>query len=188
MKPGFFLSVVVLVLACGNPNDAGQVDRLIEQAWAAFESGDYQQAEVTFTEALNRDAGRMEAHSGLGWTRAFQRDYQQAIDTWKMGLEFDSTFVDIHAGLCMVYQIVKEFDACIREGSKVVAANPNYAFPHHNRVNIATIRGTMASAYYALGQFDQAASLMDQADPDNAPHSSDPKSLLTAIMNFLGLR
>ncbi len=188
MKKIWLLIFAGLLVACGNPNDPGEVNRLIEQAWEAFQKGEYKEAEVTFTEALNRDAGRVEAKSGLGWSRAFLRNYQGAVDVWQEGLAIKADYVDIHAGLCLVYQVLKKFESCISAGQKVAELAPNYQFPYYDGVNIATIRGLMASAYYGLGQFDQAAKMMDEADPENAPHSSDPKTLLQTIMTFLGLK
>lgn len=40
--------------------------------------------------------------------------------------------------------------------------------------------------HYYLGEYTEAASEMDVLDPTNAPHSSDPGTLLAAIQTLAG--
>ncbi len=187
MKRILFLLTIVAV-GCGGPNDSNDVSKLLETAWQSFEQGDYRKAEFGFNEVLSRDAQNVEAQAGTGWARAFQRNYDTAIEAWQLGLDVDSTAVDIWAGLCTVYQVTGDFPACIAAGNKVLSLSPNYVFAHKSDIDVNTIRGIMASAHFGLEQFEEAAALMDAADPANAPHSTDPKRLLEAIMNFLGFK
>ncbi|RMD98625.1 MAG: hypothetical protein D6814_07165 [Calditrichaeota bacterium] len=187
-KNWLFLPILLLLACGGGTSEADQISKLLQQAWDAFQNADYTTAEITFREVLNRDSQNVEGKNGVGWARAFQRKYQTAIDVWQEGLILDPNFVDIHAGLCLVYQVTNQFTECIEAGNKVIELAPNYQFKYKPDIDINIIRGTMASAYYGLGDFDNAAKLMDAADPQNAPHSADPRTLLIAIMNYLGLK
>ena len=180
--------MTLLSFGCGNPGGADSIEDLIAKAWESFEAGDYAKAEFTFTEVINRDPQNVEGKNGMAWAQAMQRKYEDAVVKWLEALDLDDTVADVHAGLCLVYQVQKQFKECIQAGEKALQLAPNYTFAHNNDITANTLRGTMASAHYGLGQYSEAAALLDAADPANAPHSTDPAELLQAIMAFLGFK
>ncbi len=191
MRSYFLWPAVLLMwvaLGCGNPGGAGSIEEIIAKGWQAFEAGDYVKAEFTFTEVINRDPQNVEGKNGIAWAQAMQRKYEDAIVNWLEAVDLDDSVPDVHAGLCLVYQVQKQFEECIQAGEKALQLAPNYAFAYDQTITANTLRGTMASAYYGLGQYTKAAAMLDSADPANAPHSTDPAELLQAIMAFLGFK
>ncbi len=180
--------MTLLSFGCGNPGGAESIEDLIAKAWQAFEAGDYAKAEFTFTEVINRDPQNVEGKNGMAWAQAMQRKYEDAVVTWLEALDLDDKVADVHAGLCLVYQVQKQFEECIQAGENAILIDPDYVFEHKPDITINTLRGVIASAHYGLGNYEDAAALMDRADPANAPHSTDPAELLKAIMAFLGFK
>jgi len=179
-----------VLMACGggNTNQPQGASELIRMGWEAFQAGKYGEAEDHFTNALLTEPENVEASSGLGWATAFQKDYNSAVNVWEPAAQKQPNQVDIQAGLCLVYQVQSNYQACITAGKAVIANAPSYSFKYKPEIDFKTIHGTMAAAYFGLGDFVHAAAQLDAADPVNAPHSSDPKVLLEAIMAFLGLK
>lgn len=176
-------------MACGGDvNQPPSTAELIQMGWNDFQAGNYSEAEQNFTNALLSEPENVEASSGLGWAFAFLKDYTSAIDIWEPAAEKQLTQTDIQAGLCLVYQVQSDYEACIAAGEAVVKNAPAYSFKYKPEIDFKTIRGTMAAAYYGQGDFTNAAAQLDAADPLNAPHSTDAKVLLEAIMAFLGLK
>ena len=183
-----WLAIGVMACGGGDVNGPPGAAELVQMGWEAFQAGNYAQAEEHFTNALLTEPGNVEASSGLGWAMALQKDYESALNVWEPAAEKQADHADIQAGLCLVYQVQTRYRECIDAGMVVVNQQPAYSFKYKPEITTSTLRGTMAAAYYGLGDFGNAAAQLDAADPANAPHSTEPKALLEAIMAFLGLK
>ncbi len=185
------LIALVVLAACdsGGNGPATSTDELIQKGWEAFEAGRYSDAIQQFVTVLNlEEKGSVEASMGLGWARAFQRNFDGAINAWLTGRADDNDNADINAGLCLVYHVKSDFANAITAGSQALLTSPDYVFEHKTDITAQTIRLTMAQSYYATGDFSSAASQMDAAFPEAAPHSRDPETLLNQIMVALGVK
>jgi tetratricopeptide (TPR) repeat protein len=184
------ISVLMLVFSCGSSTgpDKTAAD-FVSDGWASFSNHDYAEAEVSFLNAIKADGKLADAYSGAGWSIAYQRDrYSDAIAQWKIGIKNSAVNADIYAGLTLVYQALDSLEECAAAGNKTADLDENYLFKHDERITIRLIHGVVAAAEYGLQNYNRAASQMDLAVPENAPHSSDDlKALLDSIMEFLGL-
>ncbi|MDP6629051.1 MAG: hypothetical protein QF418_05335, partial [Candidatus Marinimicrobia bacterium] len=61
-----------------------------------------------------------------------------------------------------------------------------YSFSHKTSVDHKDVRMAKIQGHYYLGEYTEAASEMDVLNPTNAPHSSDPGTLLAAIQALAG--
>ena len=183
---------VLFLFSCGDSGSGSKdptAEDYIVEGWEFFDADDMVSAETSFRNAITTDATVAGAYSGLGWILALNKNFSEAITTWESGIALEANNADINAGLTVVYQATDELEECIASGLKVVNNNPGYSFTHDTDINEALIRGLMASAYFGLQQYDNAATQMDTAVPANAPHSSaDLEVLLKAIMDYLGLQ
>lgn len=188
MRFSIFMILILLFAGCEEaPTDKDKADERVKEGWVLFMEKDYRQALVVFAEAFNYVEDYADAYSGLGWTESMRKQYKSAIDYWGKGIISSPEDVDINSGLALVYHATDQFEKCIAAG-EIVVKNTDYVFDYNQEVTSSLLHGIMASAYYGLNDFQQAASQMDLADPTNAPHSgTDVESLLNAIMNFLGL-
>jgi len=178
------------------PKDVkAEVQQLINDGWAAFESGDFETAVTTFTDAIVKENGkydtlRAEALSGRGWSRIYLSELQKARNDFDGGNRLKTTQQvknDIKAGFGVVFNALNMYSSCasILEGLLNVA--PDYQFQHRPAVTAFRLRLMAAQSYYALGNYIKVASHLDVLDPNNAPHDyNDPEALLRALEQLQG--
>lgn len=163
--------------------------------WEHFTNQEYSAAKLSFSELLDITAGlafydslEAEGECGRGWARAFLREYEGSADDFKAGLDHlrlgDETRLNTLAGLAVVSQTLNRFQEAIDYGTALLALEPGYAFQYDHRINYQRIGLILVQSYYSIGDFTNAAAQIDLLDPDNAPHSSDPEELLSAIQAF----
>ena len=192
------LLAAVLAAGCSKDDSSAGPDQKPEEkdylalGWSDFDAQRYDAAVTNFTEAYNRAATavvRGDALNGRGWSYAYKRDLVKSrgdfiFATGLTGIA-PAAVNDIRAGAAMVLHALNDFSASITFAEAVLADNPSYVFSHDLKVNAKRMRLLLAQSHYANGQFGQAASHMDIADPSRSPHSTEPAPLLASIIAAL---
>jgi len=179
----------------------------INNGWTQFETGNYEDSRQFFQDAMNKgrthaayDSLYGEAMYGRGWAELFNRsgssyaqsallDFARVIDNYGNKVSSDS-HLDCLAGKAISGLLIGGstaiYNTVISSAASLLNQNSSYQFSHKTSVDHKDVRMAKIQAHYYLGEYTEAASEMDVLDPTNAPHSSDPGTLLAAIQTLAG--
>ncbi len=171
----------------------------ISEGWSVFEEGNYKKSLLKFQEAIDLalthtsyDRLNAEATTGRGWAFTFEREYTNGQNDFKTALDkfntsiSDEARLDALAGTTITGKLVGNYSIAITAAIDLLTRKANYQFSHKPSVDYKDVRMALIQSYYHSGMFTDAASQMDILDPTNAPHSSDPTTLLSAIQALSG--
>ncbi len=172
-----------------------QIISLIQSGWQSFSNRDYNDAFNKFDQAVSLartssryDSLQAEAECGRGWARAYNRNFSLAKNDLLASLAHQSiaqrVSLNSKAGLAFVHHALNEYASAIQRALEVLNVNQNYVFEYDQRVYYKRLRLVLAQSYYSLGDFQNAAKQLDIIDPANAPHSTDPVTLLKQIQDM----
>jgi hypothetical protein len=171
----------------------------ISEGWSVFEQGNYTKSLLKFQQAIDLalthesyDRLNAEATTGRGWAFTFEREYTNGQNDFKTALDkfntsiSDEARLDALAGTTITGKLVGNYPIAITAAIDLLTRKANYQFSHKPSVDYKDVRMALIQSYYHSGMFTDAASQMDILDPTNAPHSSDPTTLLSAIQALSG--
>lgn len=182
----------------GTMDQSDSIISNIQTGWTKFQSGDYGGALTDFQSALTTtttsslyDSLEAEALLGSGWSQAYLREYNLAqadlTDAFQNHNTIASeTLLDARAGLAIVENLRAKYSKVIEHATFVLDTDPNYVFQYNSSIDHFDILLARAQAYFNSGDFINAAHDLDSLDPDNAPHSTDPRLLLAALQSISG--
>ncbi|MFQ5636369.1 MAG: tetratricopeptide repeat protein [bacterium] len=177
-----------ILLQCGGGNPTTPTIRdpkeLVDEGWAAFESGNFQRAAVKFDSAKTLDSIFAEAYNGAGWAHGRLTEFEQASEDFKVAVGLKESLIEAHAGASFAYHAANRFEQSISEALFTLEAEPHFIFSHDTTVDSMDIRVTLALSYFSIADFANAAEQMDIVDPFNRPHSTNPDELIREIMRF----
>jgi hypothetical protein len=188
----------VTIELSGTKDQSGDIITDIQNGWTKFQSGDYSGALSDFVSAQTITASNVlydsleaEALLGSGWSHAYLRSYNLAqsdfTDSYQNHTTIASgTLVDCRAGLAIIENLRGKYTKVIDHATFVLTTSPNYVFQYKTSIDHLDILLARAQAYYNTGDFVNAAKDLDTLDPDNAPHSTDPRLLLAALQSLSG--
>jgi hypothetical protein len=175
------------------------INSSISSGWTKFETGNYSggmddfQNVMTFvTISSLYDSLHSKVLIGRGWSYAFMRNYNEGYDDLLKvyndyaGHTTSQAMFDIYAGLAIIGNLSGFYSDVITYASALLTGDADYVFSHKTTIDHKDIRMTRVQAYYNIGDFVKAAGDMDVLDSANAPHSSDPTTLLSAIQALSG--
>jgi len=175
------------------------INSSISSGWTKFETGNYSggmddfQNVMTFvTISSLYDSLHSKVLVGRGWSYAFMRNYNEGYDDLLKvyndyaGHTTSQAMFDIYAGLAVIGNLSGFYSDVITYASALLTGDADYVFSHKTTIDHKDIRMTRVQAYYNIGDFVKAAGDMDVLDSANAPHSSDPTTLLSAIQALSG--
>lgn len=179
----------------------------ISDGWTQFESGQYSDSRQSFQDAMNKgrvhtayDSLYGEAMGGRGWAVLFNQsvsnrgdaafnDFTNVLNSYGSKVA-SSSKADAWAGQAISGALIggsaSVYQTVIAAAKSLLTENNAYQFSHKTSVDHKDVRMAKIQAHYYLGQYTEAASEMDVLDPTNAPHSSDPGTLLSAIQALAG--
>ncbi len=143
------------------PTDA----EVLASGWSAFASADYAEAESQFRELLGRGQLLAEAHDGLGWTFARQNEADSTLTHFNAALDAGAADLDIadqtYAGLAFGLHASQDFTDCLTAASQITGG---WVFEHDNGLDRDDVTLLEAMAHYALGQFEEALTKVQELD------------------------
>lgn len=141
----------------------------VAKGWSFFSQANYALAATSFRSAASRDTRleRPEAHIGLGWALAMQDSLQKSILNFDLALSrapvLSKDSVHILSGLSFVYRdIVPPNYQAVRDNAALALEKaPNFVFEYRSSINAQDLRAVLAEAYFNLGQYQEAAAIVD---------------------------
>jgi len=189
----------ITVVLSGIMERTTEINTLISEGWATFENGDYSGSSLKFQQAINLasqhesyDSLQSEAMVGRGWAFTFERKYSSGHNDFSSTLnKFDNLIsgdacLDALAGKTITGRLINNYSSSIEAAIDLLDRNSKYQFSHKASVDFKDVRMALIQSYFNTGEFIKSAAEMDILDPANAPHSSDPATLLAAIQALSG--
>ena len=183
----------------GIMDKSDDINSSILSGWTKFETGnysggmdDFQNVMTYVTMSSLYDSLHSKVLVGRGWSYAFMRNYNEGYDDLLKvyndyaGHTTSQAMFDIYAGLAVIGNLSGFYSDVITYASALLTGDVDYVFSHKTTIDHKDIRMTRVQAYYNIGEFVKAAGDMDILDSANAPHSTDPKTLLATIQALSG--
>jgi len=183
----------------GIMDKSDDINSSILSGWTKFETGnysggmdDFQNVMTYVTMSSLYDSLHSKVLVGRGWSYAFMRNYNEGYDDLLKvyndyaGHTTSQAMFDIYAGLAVIGNLSGFYSDVITYASALLTGDVDYVFSHKTTIDHKDIRMTRVQAYYNIGEFVKAAGDMDVLDSANAPHSTDPKTLLATIQALSG--
>jgi hypothetical protein len=183
----------------GIMDKSDDINLSITSGWTKFETGNYSGGMDDFQNVMTYvtisslyDSLHSKVLVGRGWSYAFMRNYNEGYDDLLKvyndyaGHTTSQAMFDIYAGLAVIGNLSGFYSDVITYASALLTGDADYVFSHKTTIDHKDIRMTRVQAYYNIGEFVKAAGDMDVLDSANAPHSTDPTTLLAAIQALSG--
>lgn len=183
----------------GIMDKSDDINLSITSGWTKFETGNYSGGMDDFQNVMTYvtisslyDSLHSKVLVGRGWSYAFMRNYNEGYDDLLKvyndyaGHTTSQAMFDIYAGLAVIGNLSGFYSDVITYASALLTGDADYVFSHKTTIDHKDIRMTRVQAYYNIGEFVKAAGDMDVLDSANAPHSTDPTTLLAAIQVLSG--
>lgn len=175
--------------------------------WTHFEDNKYAESVSSFTGAMNAAFNRSvydslytESMQGMGWAMLFEGnpniDYaanaygyaSQAIadNTLSVKTQNDALALATISGVLTLGASSSHYNYIIAAATSLLKEKPNWVFTRKVTVDNRDVRMGLVQAYFTLSDYLNAAAQMDILDSTNAPHSTDPATLLSAIQVLSG--
>ena len=176
---------------------------MADYAWELYATKDYENSYIWFVESAFEDSVYKDTYNGLGWTYGKLGDISSSISHFEFGLSLvltDTTDADInlmgnghnvgqqiYAGLTMAYHARGDsanYVKAVNCGNTLLnmtgdsayatsqVASP-WQFSRDTDVNSRHIIWTLSSSYFALSQFDESLTKVQQLMSDPTSFSPD---------------
>lgn len=166
--------LLVLALSCGTTEDTNIAD-----GWAAFQLGNYEEAQSFFTSALT--TAPKEANEGLGWVAVKEDQLPQARSYFLTSAGVDAdTLIGAMAGLAIVSWQQKVYQESLDAANFVLSRQSTFTFEFDPTIVTSVLTLVQAYDYYHLGQFSACLSRIQVLDPGFAS-TTDPQALLNKL-------
>lgn len=176
------------------------------EGWSLFKNKDYAASLLKFLDTINKsrvnavyDSISDEALLGQGWARLFEQRtndfalsaFGDFVNAFNGGLLSQNSDIDALAGIAVSGVLVTSNDAdhyntIVSAANSLLSEVQGYEFQYNTNVDHKDVRYALIQAYFNLSNYSDAAKQLDFLDPVNAPHSSDPESILSAIQALAG--
>lgn len=111
-----------------------------------YNSGDYDQALIAYTEAINLNPELAYIYNSRGWTYHLLKQYELAITDYDKAIGLDPDFTYAYNNRGWAYQILEEYDKAIKDFDQAISLSPNYVDAYNNR----------GQAYHEMGNYEEA--------------------------------
>lgn len=110
----YFLGLALLLVILPQCSDK-KSNEYVQEGNDFIESQDFQRAELSFKQALEKNPKNAEAHYGLGGLYNYQGRYEEAESAFKTALRFDPAHMDAHYSLGYTYEQMGEMEKAEKE-------------------------------------------------------------------------
>lgn len=171
------LCSLLLAYGCGEDKvTPPNVEELIKQGWAKFETGNYSSACADFNAAIGLSADTNEAYLGLGWAELMQGKAGLAEDAFEAFLAKVSGSNDARAGLALAYDAQDKFEETIDKAEELLSSDPTWTFSHDSKTNYLDVALVLAYGYYMTADFSQSLAIVQNYfDPGFSVNPDTPE-------------
>lgn len=103
-----------------------------QQAMAFYDSGNYLDAEIYYTKALEIKEDAIIYYS-RGKTRYQLKKYRQAIEDFDRALSLNPNYAVVYLNRGIIYDREQQWEFAIADYTQAIQLNPNYANAYYNR-------------------------------------------------------
>lgn len=128
------------------PSVQSQASALLEQAEGLLQSGKYEEAKKTFSEAVAADPNYAEAYDGLGKVLIQQLKYEEAIQEFAKAIKINPDDYTAYFNQGVAFYHLEKYSEVIHNFTEVIRLYPK----NHAAYNIRGI------AYFEQGKLDEA--------------------------------
>ncbi len=165
------LAVILFTLASGCSDEtkrppqepAADYDALVQQAWAAFDSGDYDSARAIFNQLIASFPDAAEGHTGFGWCEIVEQRLESALAAL---LEADRLGggADAAAGLAVAASALGRDEIALEAAARV--EDPSYVFSGDPQFTFRDLLYIRALAEFHLLRYEDCYSTLNILMPD----------------------
>ncbi len=185
---------VLMAVGCGDdgggPTEADVVTK-INDGWASYRAGDFDQALTRFNAAISSDSNNGGGYNGVGWVLLATLDGPAGDDLAEILRYFDRAvaegFVDAdaQAGRCIVFNVASEYRQAVNAGLDAIALDIEFELPGDPAIEIRDVRLALAQAYMGLGEYEAALEQAVLIDPNRDPISANSETFLDQLISRL---
>jgi tetratricopeptide (TPR) repeat protein len=129
---------------------------LLDQAYAAHDSGDFDGAIAAFDRAIELDPASAEAYANRGVSWSEQGKHQRALADYNKALEIDPEYATVYYNRGNAWDDAGEYDLAIADFNTAIGLNPGDSYAYNNLGNAWGSKGDLANA---IAAYDKAIEL-----------------------------
>lgn len=149
------------------------VDALVEDGWAAYSDGEYQDAVDYFLQAVNAQANSLEAYIGLGYSFAQVQELGRSrqnlgnvisLSGILTGLEeeyIDALRAEAYAGLAATYLAGLEYEDAAESAGLCLGIHPEFAHRNVSGFDASAVKLIQTEAYFGNGDYDECIQILE---------------------------
>jgi tetratricopeptide (TPR) repeat protein len=144
---------------------ATEIAKMVQQATAAFEAGNYQEAEVLLLQIMSRTPAYANVYNMLGFIAGQRNAPEKAVAFFRRALSLNPNYTEARLSLVLTLAEMGAYDQAAQEATKLEVQEPT----NTQRLSLG-VRGKLANAhadlgrkYHELGLYAEAVAEYDKA-------------------------
>jgi len=139
--------------------------QLVQRGTAAFEAGEYGEAETLLLQVLDRDTTYANVYHMLGVIASFRGASQRAVDLFRRALTLNPQYSEAQMNLAITLADMGAYDVAAVEVGKLHAREPGDTDRPGPGIlgKLANAHADLARKYHALGMYAEAVGEYDKA-------------------------
>ena len=144
---------------------ATDIRQLVQRGTAAFEAGEYGEAETLLLQVLDRDTTYANVYHMLGVIASFRGASQRAVDLFRRALTLNPQYSEAQMNLAITLADMGAYDVAAVEVGKLHAREPGDTDRPGPGIlgKLANAHADLARKYHALGMYAEAVGEYDKA-------------------------
>jgi tetratricopeptide (TPR) repeat protein len=144
---------------------APDVRQLVKRGTAAFEAGEYSEAEALLLRVLDSNTAYANVYHMLGVIASFRGASQRAVDLFRRALALNPRYSEAQLNLAITLADMGAYDVAAAEVGELQAREPEDADRPGPAIlgKLANAHADLARKYHALGMYAEAVAEYDKA-------------------------
>ena len=144
---------------------APDIKQFVQRGTAAFETGEYPEAETLLLRALDRNTTYANVYHMLGVIASFRGASQRAVDLFRRALALNPRYSEARLNLAITLVDIGAYDMAAAEVGTLQAQEPGDADRPDPAIlgKLANAHADLARKYHALGMYAEAVGEYDKA-------------------------
>jgi superkiller protein 3 len=130
---------------------AESIDQLFEQGKAAYNAGNYAQAELIWRRVIELDSKYAAAYNNLGNALSDQGKLEEAIAAYRQAIQLDPKYAYAYYGLGNALSDQGKLEEAIAAYRQAIQLDPKYAYAYNGLGAVLYDQGKLAVRYNNLG-------------------------------------
>jgi tetratricopeptide (TPR) repeat protein len=144
---------------------APDIRQLVQRGTAAFEAGEYAEAETLLLQVLDRNTAYANVYHMLGVIASFRGASDRAVDLFRQALAVNPQYSEAQLNLAITLADMGAYEAAAEEAGKLQAREPGDTDRPSPAIlgKLANAHADLARKYHALGMYAEAVGEYDKA-------------------------